>query len=226
MLVHLTRDLTELKKEILMLGSMVEEAINKAIAALTDRRTDLGTEVIEGDRVIDEKEIMVEDHCLKILALHQPFASDLRFIIAVMKVNSYLERMGDLASNIAERAQYLSTHEPMPIPEQLQEMAEAVREMVHGSLDALVNADAEKAREVCKQDDRVDEIHSQLWQIMVDRMIENTSLIKRSINIVSAIYQLERIADMADNIAEDVVYMVEGKIIRHPGAPRPEPHEY
>jgi phosphate transport system protein len=96
--------------------------------------------------------------------------------------------------------------------------------MVRGSLDALVNADADKAKKVCKQDDKVDDIHTELWQIMVNRMTEDSSVIKRSINIVSAIYQLERIADMADNIAEDVVYMVEGKIIRHPGAPRPEPH--
>ena len=213
-MIHLNRDITNLKKEILLLGSMVEEAINKAIVALVDRRPELCEEVIDGDSIIDEKELKVEDTCLKILALYQPVASDLRYIIAVLKVNSYLERMGDLASNIAERAHYLSTHEPMPIPEDFRRMAEVVRLMVRESLDSLVNRDAKLARRIEDRDDEVDDIKDQMFAEMIDKMIKDSTTVKRALSFASISYQLERIADMANNIAEDVVFMVDGEIIR------------
>lgn len=213
------RDLEELKKEILILGSMVEEATNKAIASLVNRRPELIDEVIDGDRIIDEKELKVEDTCLKILALHQPVAGDLRFIIAVLKVNSYLERMGDLATNIAKRAKYLSHHDPLPspFPEDLTRMAEGVKLMVRECLDALVNRDPDIARRVETRDDEVDGIHKEIYTRLTERMVADSSIIKRAVHALSASYQLERIADTATNIAQDVVFMVEGAIIRHHG---------
>lgn len=214
-MIHLTRDLEKLKKEILLLGSMVEESITKAIIAVTQRRPELCNEVIQGDEQIDEKEVQVEDICLKILALHQPVAKDLRFIVSVLKMNSYLERMGDLAQNIAERAHYLSTHEEIELPTNFDEMATTVRQMVRESLDSLVTADANLARSIADIDDKVDDINESVFAEMQDRMMEDSRVIKRAQNVISISYQLERIADLANNIAEDVVFMVEGQIVRH-----------
>src|SRR3990170_6845539 len=138
---HLQRDLEHLKKEILTMGSMVEEATNRAILALVDRRPELAEAVINGDDRIDYKENEIEEYCLKTLALHQPVAADLRFIIVVLKVNNDLERMGDLAVNIAERAAYLSTHEQLNVSLDFLRMVEGVRTMVRKSLDALIGMD-------------------------------------------------------------------------------------
>ncbi len=213
--VHLQRDLERLRKDILSLGAMVEEATNKAITALVHRLPDMAREVTDGDHEIDSKELEVEDECLKILALHQPVAGDLRFIVTVMKVNNDLERVGDLAVNIAERVGYISTHDPIDVPEDFTEMAKVVGTMVKKSLDALVGGDVELARSVCRDDDVVDSINEKMWSILQARMIEDPSIIKRASHTLSASYQLERIADHATNIAEDVVFMVDGKIIRH-----------
>lgn len=214
-MIHLNRDMEELKKEILILGSMVEDATNKAIVALVNRRFELSQEVIDGDDEIDKRELKVEDLCLKMLALHQPVAGDLRFIITILKVNNYLERMGDMATNIAERAAYLSTHQPMHISEDFLRMAEVTRLMQRECLDALVNRDSELAERVRKRDDEVDELNRKIFAALMDGMIEDGTLIKRSMNFISVCYQLERIADLADNIAEDVVFMVTGDVIRH-----------
>ena len=215
MSIHLSNDLTHLKKEILTLGSMVEESINKAILATLNRRTELCKEVIDGDTMIDKKELEVEDACLKILALHQPVAVDLRYIITVLKVNNYLERMGDLASNIAERAEYLSTHEVMDIPEGFLKMADLVKVMVRESLDSLVNRNSNHARSVILKDDQVDNYHANVISYMIKAMIANKEVIKRSVSVMSVSYQLERIADLANNICEDVVFMVDAEVIRH-----------
>ena len=214
-MIHLARDLVELKKEILILGSMVEEAINKSIVALVKRRADLSKEVVDGDTEIDTQELKVEDMSTKILALHQPVAGDLRFIITVLKVNSYLERMGDLASNIAERSFHLSTHEPLDVPDNFLRMADLVRQMVRESLDSLVNGDVELAYEVGKQDDEVDDINREMYKVMQEKMMNDNTSIKRAVNVLSTSYQLERIADLSSNIAEDVIYMVTGDVIRH-----------
>jgi len=214
-MIHLTKDLEKLKKEILLLGSMVEESITKAIVAVTQRRPELCGEIIDGDEQIDEKEVQVEDICLKILALHQPVAKDLRFIISVLKMNSYLERMGDLAQNIAERAHYLATHEEINLPANFEEMANTVRQMVRESLDSLVTADSERARAIAEIDDKVDDINDSIFAEMQDKMMEDVRMVKRGQNIISISYQLERIADLANNISEDVIFMVEGEIVRH-----------
>jgi len=212
---HLQRDLDRLKREILLMGSMVEEATNKALSAFLYRRPELAESVMEGDDRIDQKELDVEEECLKLLALHQPVAADLRFIIAVMKVNNDLERMGDEAYNIAERASYLSAHDPIGVPGDFPAMVDRVRTMVRDSLDALVNRDTNLARKVCRDDDLVDSTHREMYMALQERMRENAETVERAVRTLSVSRHLERIADLATNIAEDVVFMVDGEVIRH-----------
>ena len=212
---HLQRDLEYLKKELLGIASMVEEATNKAILALTERRPELTEEVICQDDLIDQKEVQVEEECLKALALHQPVAADLRFIITAMKVNNDLERMGDLAVNIAERAAYLSTHEHLRVALDFPRMAEGVQTMLRNSLDALTNKDTALARNVLKMDDEIDAANRKMYIILQEWMHRNPDGIERAVHLLSASRHLERIADLATNIAEDVVYMAEGELIRH-----------
>ncbi len=212
---HLERDIERLKREILQVGSLVEEATDKAIRALMERHAEIAREVIEGDHVIDAKEVEVEEHCLKILALHQPVAIDLRFIVAVMKVNNDLERMGDLAANIAERAVYLSAHDAIRLPAGLAKMAETARTMVRQSLDALVNLDTTLAREVLARDDEVDAANRRMFDTLQHVMHDDPTTIERAVQALSSSRNLERIADLATNIAEDVIFMIEGEVIRH-----------
>lgn len=212
---HLRRDLDALKKEILTMGAMVEEAANKAISALMDRRPELADEVIEGDDAIDDKEVHIEVECMKILALHQPVASDLRFTVTVLKVNNDLERMGDLAVNIAERVRGLAGSRPAGVPVDFREMIETVRRMVRWSLDALVNLDTALARKVCQEDDHVDRIHGQMFGILQEIMKRDTETIEWAIHTLSVSRNLERIADLSTNIAEDVVFLAEAEVVRH-----------
>lgn len=212
---HLQNDLDKLKKDLLAMGSMVEEAINRAIRALVAREPELAREVAAGDDAIDRKELEVEDACLKILALHQPVAGDLRYIIAVLKVNNDLERMGDLAGNIAERALFLSTHPPLEVDLDITRMLEAVRRMVRQSLDSLVTQDPDLARDVCLQDDEVDRCQRQIFDTLTQLMQRDSSTVERAVQMLSVSRHLERIGDSATNIAEDVVFMTEGEVIRH-----------
>ena len=213
--MHLQRDLEDLKKKLLDMGSLVEKATNLAISALQKRRADLCSEVHELDVTIDRREVVIEEDCLKILALHQPVATDLRFVVCVMKVNNDLERMGDLAINIAERAAYLATHDDIGVPLDFHRMLEVVRTMVKQSLNSLINLDVMTAREVLAMDDEVDDINKQMFVILEALMFENPAVITRAIHMLSASRHLERIADLATNIAEDVAFLVEGAVIRH-----------
>ncbi len=212
---HLQRDLEHLKKELLSIASMVEVALNKAIPALIERRGDLADEVIQSDSIIDEKEVLVEEECLKMLALHQPVAGDLRFIISVLKVTNDLERMGDLCVNIAERASYLSAHAPLDIELDFPAMTEGVQEMVRKSLDSLTTLDTQLAREVLEQDDEIDTANREMFYALQKLMHQDPETIERAVHMLSASRHLERIADLATNIVQDVVYMVDGELIRH-----------
>jgi len=167
---HLQRDLDELRKHLLEVGALVEEATNRAMTALTHRRTDLAAEVLAADDEIDVREVRIEEECLKILALHQPVAADLRFVIAALKVNNDLERMGDQAVNIAERAIYLAERPPLDVPLNIERMAEVVSKMVRVSLDAVVNLGVALARSVGTMDDEVDQIHSDMFRLVQDRI--------------------------------------------------------
>jgi phosphate transport system protein len=215
MTLHLTRDLDMLKREILTMGAMVQDATNKAIASLIQRSPELAEEVMDGDDAIDQKELTVEDACLKILALHQPVAGDLRFIVVSLKVNSDLERMGDHAQNIAERSLYLSTHDAIPVDLDFARMLDRVREMVSMSLDALVQRSPQVARRVCSLDDEVDRYNRNMFDVLQSLMRREPDTIERAVQTLSVGRHLERIADLATNIAEEVVFMVEGEVIRH-----------
>ncbi|RMH22454.1 MAG: phosphate transport system regulatory protein PhoU [Acidobacteria bacterium] len=212
---HLLRDLERLKKEILTVGSLVEEATNKAILALVDRRTELAEEVREGDRLVDEREVQVEEECMKILALHQPVAADLRFVVAMLKVNNDLERVGDLADNIAARALSLAAGEPLSVPPEIVDMSAKVQAMLRDSLNAVVGRDIDLARKVLHDDEAVDELHAHIFVILEERMRAHPERISQEIQLLSVSRYLERIADLATNIAEDVVFMVDGEVVRH-----------
>lgn len=213
--VHLDRDLKTLKKNILNLGGKVEDAIKKAINALVDRRPELADEVVNGDSEIDSDEVEIEEKCMKVLALHQPVASDLRFIITALKVNSVLERMGDQAANIALRARFLSDEDPIDIPIDLTDMVDQVKKMVEKSLESLVNQDPELAREVSDMDDEVNDAHQRMFQGIQELMADKPETIERAIHTLLVSRYLERIGDLTKNIAEDVIFLSEGKVLRH-----------
>lgn len=208
-------DLQLLRQRILRMGGMVEEATRNATAALTQRRPDLARRVLEADDTIDMVELDVDEECLRILALHQPVAGDLRYITAVLKINNDLERIGDLACNVAERAIDLSARDPLVLPMQFERMTESVRAMLHDALDALVSRNAALARDVCARDKEVNAIHRENFEILQECMKADADTVERCVDLLSASRQLERMADQTTNIAEDVVFLVEGLVIRH-----------
>ncbi len=215
----LTKEIEKLKRMLLALSAMVEESLQKGVRALETRDTKLAQQVIADDIIIDEMEVDLEEEGLKILALHQPVAIDLRFIVAVLRINSDLERIGDLAVNLAERASFLSSPElrrNLPdIPVDLTKMAEKAKEMVRLSIDALVNMDSSLAREILVADDTVDAMNREMFQLIYERIRANPKMVEGLIHLLSATRHLERVADHATNIAEDVIYMITGEIIRH-----------
>jgi len=216
MSLHLQRDLDKLKKEMLKLGNMVEKSINSAILALNNREIAYVDEVFENEELINEMEVKVEEDCLKILALHQPVAVDLRFIVVVLKVNNDLERMGDIAKNIAKRARDLMEVDPIPeLTSVIQELPDLIRTMVRNSLDSLVKLDDQLAREVIDMDDTVDQINREMYGAIKKIVQENSDISDAAINLLSTSRYMERIGDLSTNIAEDVIFMVEGKVIRH-----------
>ena len=212
---HLQHDLTLLKKEIINIALMAEQATNKAILALVERRAELAAEVIDEDVHIDKKEVQIEQACLDLLALHQPVATDLRFIITVIKVNNDLERIGDLAVNIAERVESLAGQETLPVSMDFPGMAEKVLAMLRHSLDALASNNTEFAREVIAMDDQVDDANREMLFTLQRLMQQDPGAVERAVQLLSVSRQLERIGDLATNIAQDVVYLAKGSIIRH-----------
>jgi phosphate transport system protein len=212
---HIERQIETLKERILRLGTLVEEAISKSITALINRDTSLAQRVIANDAAIDAMEVEVEEECLKILALYQPVAADLRFVVAVLKINNDLERMGDLARNIAKRVTQLEGGDPYDLPPEIRTMATQAQEMVRQCLDAVVKRDPTLARQVREEDDIVDEARQRIQRRVLQGIKERPENVENLLRINSVAKHIERIADMATNIAEDVVYMVEGDIVRH-----------
>ncbi len=213
--VHLQREIENLKKKILSLGAKVETAVPEATLSLETRDASLAQKIIENDIEIDQSEVEVEEDCLKILALHQPVAIDLRFIVAVLKINNDLERIGDLAVNIAERAAFLATQPKVDVALDFAGMAHKTQIMLKKSLDALVNLSVDFAHEVCAYDDEIDAMNRRMYIDVQEAIRVHPEQIEPLIHLLSAARHLERIADHATNIAEDVIYMVEGKIVRH-----------
>jgi phosphate transport system protein len=212
---HLQREIDKLKKRILSLAAEVEESLQMAVRAVTERDPGLVKKVIEADSRIDQEEVDLEEECLKVLALHQPVAIDLRFVVSVLKINNDLERIGDLAVNIAERAALLAKQERIDVPIDFRGMAEQAQSMLRKSLDALVSMDPGLAQAVRVWDDELDTINRKMLAQVQDGIRANPEYIEQLIHHLLIARHLERIADHATNIAEDVIYLTEGEIVRH-----------
>jgi len=212
---HFEEELELLQKLLLRMGGLVEQQISWSIDSLVNRRSERAEEVIERDREVNKVDIEIDELCLRLLALHQPAASDLRFIATAMKINIDLERIGDQAVNICERALELNQEPPLKPYIDIPRMADIARRMVRESLDAFVQRDTALAEQVLGQDDEVDLLTQQVFRELLSYMAENPRTIGRATRIVFVSKYLERIADHATNIAEMVVFMVSGKMIRH-----------
>ncbi len=215
MVLHLHREIDKLKKQIVLLAGMVEHRVADSVRAIETRDGELAQRVRLGDSDIDQAEVDVEEECLKVLALHQPVAIDLRFIVAVLKINGDLERIGDEAVNIAGRALRIRSYPPPASPIDLAPLAERVQRMLKGSLDALVNLDAARAHAVRQADDEIDELAHARFEAVKSGIREHPDQVDILIEYMRVFRYLERIADHATNIAEDVLYMIEGEIVRH-----------
>ena len=217
--LRLQRKIGKLKLNLITLGTKVEERVELAVKAIRARDAALAASVIDGDREIDSMEIDMEEACLEILALHQPVAVDLRFITGVLKMNSQLERIGDLAVNIAETAVFLASENPLQIPDEYFEMARKVQVMLKQALDAFVNMSHSAACQVLAADDAVDTMKHKLHRNFEERLKEELNRRRALIHLFLVSRHLERIADHSTNIAEDVIYMATGDIVRHGCSP-------
>ena len=211
----LEKEISSLEKKISTISMKVEENMNNAVNALVKNDTNIAKQVIKDDDAIDNLEIEVEELCLKILALHQPVAVDLRYIISVLKINNDLERIGDLAGNIADVVIYLGEEKKSEVPPTIPQMAEIVSEMLKESLDALFKKDINKAIYIQKRDDDVDALHSKMYEYIETNINNKKNTYIYDIRFLSVSRYLERIADHCTNIAEDVEYYIKGKITRH-----------
>jgi phosphate transport system protein len=215
MTVHMQKEIENLKSKLLALCAAVEKGLCLAVQSVKERNAALARNIINDDVLIDQMEIDVEEECLKILALHQPVAIDLRFIITALKINNDLERIGDLAVNIAERGEFLAGQEPVSVPFDFETMAEKTQWMVTESIDSLVDMDCKRAYEVCAADDEVDAINRRMYKQVEASIVAHPGWAQSLLHLLSISRHLERVADHATNIAEDVIYMVEGAIVRH-----------
>jgi len=212
---HLDAELRALREKLLLMGGSVEFQLQDVLNALTGRDSELAIRVVENDLSINKLDIEIDETCLRLLALHKPTAGDLRFITTAMKISSELERISDLAENIAERAIELNQEPQLKPYIDIPRMANWTLQMVKECLDAFMNRDAVLARKVCRDDDYVDHLTEQLFRELVSFMLEDPRTITRAIRLTFIGKYYERIADHATNVGELVVYMVEGKIIRH-----------
>jgi len=218
---HIDEELSDLKEELLRMGALVEEQIERAIRSLVDRDTELASRVIERDKLVNRFDVEIDETCIRLLALQAPAARDLRFVTTAMKISTELERMSDLAENICERVIELNEEPQLKPYIDLPRMANRAMQMVREALDAFVRSDAALARKVCADDDFVDNLTHQLFRELLSFMLENPATITRAIRLTFIGKYIERIADHATNVSELVIYMVEGKIVRHMSPPGP-----
>jgi phosphate transport system protein len=212
---HMQRELEKLKKMVLSLGATVEETVQQASQSLSAMDVALAQQVIAGDDQIDQWEVDLEEECLKLLALYQPVAADLRFIVSVLKINNDLERIADLATNIANRTVGLASEPAVPVPFDFPKMATICQTMLKNALDALVNYDVRLAGQVIDRDDEVDKMHKHNYTLVKAQIRQHPERIDSLVQHISVSRHLERIGDLATNIAEDVIYMIQGEIVRH-----------
>jgi phosphate transport system protein len=216
------RAIQSFKRNILTLGGHVEEIVDLAVNAVEKRDETAAQKVLRKDDAIDQMEVDVEEEGLKLLALYQPVAVDLRFIVATMKINNDLERIGDIAVNIAERAIYLAGRQPMQTYFPFAKMAAGAQTMLKQSLDALVNMDPQLARTVCESDDTVDDLNRSIYEKVCQGIRDDPQQVEAFIQVLGVSRHLERIADLATNISEEVIYMATGDVVRHRDAARQE----
>jgi phosphate transport system protein len=218
---HFEEELQALKKCLLSMGALVEERVHDATNALIERRPDTAERIITSDQDVNDLQIEIDERCLRLLALQQPMASDLRLITAAMKINADLERIGDQAVNIAEQAVRILAHPPLKPMIDLPRMAEIAEKMTRESLDAFVRKDAKLARAILARDDEVDQLKDQVFRVLLTYMMADPGTIERALGLILVSRHLERIADHATNIAEDVIFVVEAKDVRHHHEERP-----
>ncbi len=212
---HLRRELEKIKKKMLSLGALVEERTRLVFQAVADRDAEIAQKIITSDWEVDEMEVEIEEECLKILALYQPVAVDLRFLIATIKINNDMERIGDECVNIAERLMIIAKRPPMQFVFDYTPMSKKVQFMLKTSLDALVNLDVDLAFKVITLDDDVDAIQTQAYDRIKEVIMEHPDRVGTMVNLLLVSRHLERIADHSTNIAEEVIYLIEGEIVRH-----------
>ena len=218
MSAHFQRSVHEIKQRLLSLSALVEEQVQLAVRAILDSDEELVETVRERDHAIDQMEVEVEEECLKTLALYQPVAADLRFLVAVLKINNDLERIGDLAVNLAKKTKNLMAMPSLDVPFDLTGMWEKTQSMLRDSMDALVNMDVRLADDVLERDDEVDQMKRDIRRMAEDMIREEPDRVTPLLTLTAVARNLERVADHATNIAEDVIYMIEGKIVRHGSA--------
>jgi len=212
---HFEQKLDALKEHLLVMGGRAEAIIHKSIEALQRRDAALAREVFADDRVIDRMEIEVDEQCVALLALQQPMARDLRFILAALKISNDLERVGDHAVNIAEGAERLADQPLLKPLVDIPRMAQLAAGMLKDALNAFVRGDAETARRLVRRDDEVDQLNHQVFRELLTFMIEDPHTISRAMELILVSRNLERVGDMATNVAEEVVFMTEARIIKH-----------
>lgn len=223
---HFEQQLDELKSQLLLMSGRAESIVRKSVEALDRRDPVLATEVFTDDKAIDHLEMDVEDRCIQLLALQQPLARDLRFITSALKLSNDLERIGDHGVNIAGCAIDLARQPAMTLPADLPRLADAAVGMLRDALDAFVRRDAEAARKLVLRDDEVDRLHRGLFGELLRRMVEDPSRIERCMTLVLVSRNLERVGDLATNIAEEVVFIAEARVIKHHAEDQPEKDEF
>jgi phosphate transport system protein len=219
---HFHDELSHVKVRLLTMSGEAEAALGLAVEALLERDGEKARRVIAGDRVIDSMEVEIEEQCINLLALQQPMARDLRMLTSALKIANDLERVGDHAVNIAQSAERLSQARPITPEPEIIEMARLARDMLSDALEAFIRGDAAAGREVCLRDDKVDALHRSVFRILLTHMMEDPHMIGAGMELFLVSRNLERVADLATNIGEDVVFLVEGKSIKHHAEDRGE----
>jgi len=220
---HFHEELAQVKVRLLTMSGEAEAALELAVEALLERDHAKAKAVIAGDRTIDAMEVEIEEQCVDLLALQQPMARDLRMLTSALKIANDLERVGDHAVNIAQSAERLTRSRPITPEPEIVEMARLARGMLSDALEAFIRGDAVAGREVCRRDDKVDALHRSVFRILLTHMMEDPHVISSGMELFLVSRNLERVADLATNIGEDVVFLVEGKSIKHHAEDRGDP---
>jgi len=212
---HFHEELSQVKVRLLTMSGEAEAALRLAVEALLERNSEKAKRVIAGDRIIDGMEVEVEEACIDLLALQQPMARDLRMLVAAIKIANDLERVGDHAVNLAQSADRLATSRPIAPEPEIVEMARLAREMLSDALEAFVRGDSALGREVCLRDDKVDALNRSVFRILLTHMMEDPHIIGTAMELFLVSRNLERVADLATNIAEEAIFVAEARVIKH-----------